>query len=141
MAREDRNDFEDTSTVKATIDAGASSTILSYYNTSILDKIEDIEYSSHNIIYDYIDELEEMCYTVALTDLEYIKYEFRPDLLSHSIYGTSDFDFVILALNGMLSPKEFTKKKIKMLSSDAMTDVINRIYNAEHSYLIKNRYT
>lgn len=140
MAREDRNDFEDISTVKGTIDANTSSTILNYYNTSILDKIDNIEYSTHNIIYDYMEELDEVSYTVLLTDLEYLKYEYRPDLMSYDIYGTIDFDFVILALNGMLSPKEFTKKKVKLLSSSIMTDVINKIYNAENSYLLKNRY-
>lgn len=140
MAREDRIDFKDTNTVKGTIDEGLSTTLLTYYSTSLLEKIDNIEYSSHNIIYDYLPELEALCHLVQLTDLEYLKYEFRPDLLSYDIYGTLDYDFIILALNDMLSPKDFTKRKLKLLTSSNMNITINKIYNAEQQYLIKNRY-
>lgn len=141
MARVERNEFDDSSTVSGTINDRASSILLSYYNTSLVEDIGDgIEYNPHNVIYDYIDELQSMCHTVLLSDIEYIRYEFRPDLLSYDIYGTIDYDFVILALNGMLSPKEFIKKKIKMIPVEEMSDILNSIYNAEQSYLMKNRY-
>jgi hypothetical protein len=77
--REDRNEFEDYSTVSETISKGSALSTLSYYNTSILQKIDDIEYSDHNIIYDYLDELLSLTSTIELTDLEYLKFEFRPD--------------------------------------------------------------
>jgi hypothetical protein len=137
--REDRNEFEDYSTVSETISKGSALSTLSYYNTSILQKIDDIEYSDHNIIYDYLDELLSLTSTIELTDLEYLKFEFRPDLLSYYVYGTADYDFVILALNGLLSPKDFTKKKLKLLDSDTMNTMINKIYNAENTYITRNR--
>jgi hypothetical protein len=141
--RDSRNEFTDASTVQETIAEASNTTSLTYYNTSILETIEgsNIEYSTHNIIYDYLDEMLALCETVQLTDLQYIKYEFRPDLLSYDVYGTIDYDFVILALNDMLSAKEFTKKKLKMLSRDYMTTIMNKIYNAEQSYIEKNRAT
>lgn len=139
--REPRNNFKDTSTVAETIKEGMAKTSLSYYNTSILQKIDDIEYSAHNIIYDYLDELESAAYTIKLTDLEYLKYEFRPDLLSYDLYGSTDYDFIILALNGLMGPKDFTKKKLKLLRSADMLSILNRIYNAEQNYIKKNRQT
>lgn len=137
--REDRNEFEDYSTVSETISKGSALSTLSYYNTSILQKIDDIEYSDHNIIYDYLDELLSISTVIELSDLEYLKFEFRPDLLSYYIYGTTDYDFVILALNGLLSPKDFTKKKLRLLDSANMNTIINKIYNAENTYITRNR--
>lgn len=139
--REDREKFTDSSTVAETIRNKQVESSLSYYNTSILAKIDDVECTSHNIIYDYLEELDALAYTIELSDLEYLKFEFRPDLLSYYIYGTIDYEFVILALNGMLSPKDFTKKKIKLLDSNDMNVMMNKIYNAETSYIRKNRQT
>jgi hypothetical protein len=139
MARVDRKEFKDTNTVNETIKNGKSSSSLSYYNTSILEIIDGVEYSTHNIIYDYLDEINALSNTIILNDLEYLKYEFRPDLLSYDIYGTIDYEFVILALNGMLSPKDFTKKKLKLLNSGDMNYIINKIYNAENLYIQRNR--
>lgn len=137
--REEREDFTDSSTVSDTITLGSAASTLSYYNTSILQKIDDVEYSQHNVIYDYLDELNSLTETVQLTDLEYIKFEFRPDLLSYYVYGTIDYEFVILALNGILGPKDFTKKKVKLLSAADMATIMNKIYNAESTYITKNR--
>lgn len=138
MAREERNEIKDSYTIEDNISNGSTS-VINYYNTSILQKIGDIEYASDNIINDYLEELIDNSTTVELSDLEFIKYIFRPDLLSYDVYGTMDFDFVILAINGICDPKDFDRKKIKLPSSDILDVLLNYIYNAENDYILKNR--
>lgn len=122
------------STVGDFIESGTTE-LLTYYNLSTVQQIGDIIYSVDNVIYDYLDELKHLSLTVEMTDLEYIKYKFRPELLSYDLYGTTELYFVILAINGLYTPKEFTIKTLKLLPKDLAIEVVNTIYNTEESYL------
>lgn len=115
-----------------------------YYNFSILSTIADgynsnFVYSENNIIYDYLDELKNNCIEVYLDDNDYIKYRYNPKLLAYDIYGSSELFFIILALNGMCNIKDFNKRKIKMLHKSVLNTYLESIYNAESSYIQKNR--
>lgn len=123
------------------IQSGVDNSI-TYYNMSYLSKIKDNDDSielSTSIIYDYITELRAMCKTILLTDVEYLKYEYKPELLAYDVYGNVELAFIILILNGLSSPKEFNIKKIKLLTVTDCIDSLNTIYNAEEDLLIKNR--
>lgn len=98
-----------------------------------------IYYPENNIIYDYLKELKGSAVEIQLTDAEYLKYRYNPKLLAYEIYGSTEVYFVILALNGMCSFKDFNKKKIKLLFKQDMSDLLTSIYNAESDYISKNR--
>ena len=135
---------EKTATVEEFVELGSSDDI-TYYNFSILEKYrgEDddasVEYSMSNIIYDYMDEIMERAVTLELTDDDYAKYKYRPKLLAYDIYQTTELYFVIMAINGICSIKDFTKKKLKMLYTSDMIELLNQIYAAEEERLKYNR--
>ena len=133
---------ERTSTVEDFIDMGASDQI-TYKNFSILVKFVSessvVEYAQDNIIYDYMDEIMERTVDYEFSDLEYIKYRYKPKLLAYDIYDTTELFFVILAINGMCSVKDFTKRKIKLLYKSDMLDLLNQIYSAESDYILYNQ--
>lgn len=104
---------------------------ISYANLSFVDYFQDIKFPMYNIIQDYLDNLEEDVFKVTLTDQEYAKYKYKPRLLSNYLYGSTEFFFVILALNGIATEKEFTSQTIKLLSADKMKELIEKIYTLE----------
>lgn len=134
---------EKTATVEEFIEAGGSDDI-TYYNFSILEKYKGnnditVEYVMSNIIYDYMDEIMEKAVDLELSDDDFVKYKYKPKLLAYDIYKTTEVYFVILAMNGMCSIKDFTKKKLKMLYTGDLITLLNQIYNAEQNRLRHNR--
>jgi hypothetical protein len=125
-------------TLEQFIDSGVDD-IITYHNLSLIDKIGNIEYPTTNLLYDYIKELKSISQLVTMTDLEYIKYIYKPKLLANDVYGSSELYFVILALNNMCNIKEFTLRKIYLLSKSNMNEILNYIYNAEKDFIQKNR--
>lgn len=114
---------------------------ISYNKFCLFDKSSDglNNIISYNILNDYLEELEKMSVTVSLTNEQYLKYKYKPKLLSYDIYGSQELYFVILYINNIASPKEFDMKKIKMIRSDVMAQAMSDIYNAEKEILENNR--
>lgn len=94
-----------------------------------------------NLLHDYLNIIMSKTTIIEMTTEEYNKYEYRPHLLSYDIYGTTDFDFIILMINYMKSPKEFTRKEIRMLGYDEMIELLTSIYNAEYNNISHNKET
>lgn len=112
-----------------------------HYNFSILELIDNnIEVPLKNILEnDYLDELRTLAENVTLSDEEFRQYRYKPQLLSIALYDTPELYFVILAINDMISKKDFCEKTIKLISTDNMLQIINYIYNAEEEYIEDNR--
>lgn len=112
---------------------------LTYYNFSIIELIDGIEHLDHNLIEEYIDELENIC-TYAKMDQEQLnKYRYAPDLLAYDLYGSVQLDFIILLINDMVDPKEFDRSIVKLPYSSSLADFLGRVYNHEYQYLKINR--
>lgn len=134
---------EKTSSVEEFIEMGSADDI-TYYNFSILEKYTNeeglsIEYIMNNVIYDYMDEIKERLVTLELSDDDYVKYRYKPKLLAYDVYKTTEVYFVIMAINGICSIKDFTKKKLKMLYAYDLIDLLNQIYAAEQNRIKYNR--
>lgn len=133
---------ENTSSVEDFIEMGACDQI-TYKNFSILvnfvGESSIVQYAQDNVIYDYMDEIMEKAVDFEFTDMDYIKYKYKPKLLSYDIYGTTELFFVILAMNGMCSIKDFNKRKLKLLFRSDMYNILNEIYSAEKDYITYNR--
>lgn len=130
---------EKTYTVEEFIKAGQGVT-LTYQNLSLINKLEDnIKFPFMNVFNTYVDDILDsaLIKMVKLTDDEYFKYQFRPKLLAYDIYGSTDAYFIILAINRILSPKDFTAKTIKMISKQDLNKLMSYIYNAEKDLIKK----
>lgn len=113
---------------------------LTYRNFSIIEiNSNGIEIIDHNLIEDYLSELEDLCVNCVLDDEQYKKYKYCPDLLAYDIYGSVQLDFIILYANGMADPKEFTLKTIKLPYASRLKEFLNSVYNAESGYIQQNR--
>jgi len=127
------------------IAAGEDSAIISYYNFSVLqvefseDKTIRVDFTIDNLINDYMDILQEACKKVKLTNAEKIKYYYNPDLLAYDIYGSTELDFLVMRLNGIIDPKDFDMPSLKLLYKTDLVNLMNRIYSAENAYLTANR--
>ena len=117
-----------------------SSDDMTYNNFSIYELINGQKVLESNLIDEYLDELVKMCSIVQLNTEEYKKYRFTPDLLAHDVYGSIQLDFVILAANDMVDPKEFNLKKLKLPTVSRLKEFLNEVYNANNNWISKNRY-
>lgn len=119
---------------------------ITYNNYSILQQSltePSVYYSIENVIYDYMDELKSYRKLLTLSDLDKKTYQFKPKLLAHNIYGSTEMYFIILALNGMCSIKEFNliDDTIWAIYPSDLKNLLNTIYRAEASRLQLNRST
>ena len=112
---------------------------ITYYNYSIFEYLNGIEFFVTNLLYDYEDELNEMAVLVTLTDRERAKYRYKPYLLGYDLYGAEETEFILLMLNGIIDPKEFDFKKIKAIRPSDLYAVLGRIQSVNETYLNNNR--
>ena len=138
----DREKLNDKHTLTDTINMGAKKSITNY-KTSILAAVREgvdiIEYPTNNILYEYLDEIKPVRSVYKMTDEEYLRYQMRPDLFCYDMYGDQDLEWIILALNNILSPADFVKKTVYYISPQYMTKLMSNIINAENNYTIYNR--
>ena len=112
---------------------------MTYYNFSLLEVIDGVEHLDSNLVEIYLEELKSQCISVQLSEEEIKKYKYNPDLLSYHLYGSVQLDFVILLLNDMYDPKEFTKKTIILPHSSVLSKFLNEVYSKEEGYIKQNR--
>lgn len=106
-------------------------TPISYNNTSFIEPLGNVNFTIHNVIMDYIEELRELSYSVSFTEKEYRKYKYKPKLLANDIYGNGEYYFIILAINNLADVKYFDQKTVLLLKREDMVDCISKIYNTE----------
>lgn len=130
----------ETNTLEDFVSAGINDD-MTYRNFSILEKIGNVEFIDHCLINDYLDELKKISEQITgLTDLERIKYRYSPDLLAYDMYGSTQLDFIIMAINGVSTPTEFTMKgNLYLPKRSILKSFLSMIYNAESEYLTINR--
>lgn len=130
-------------TVEEFIDSNDGSRSITYHNFSILEQKEidgeTFQFIDLNIIDDYIEELRQIAIPIQLTDKELLKYSYNPGLLAYDIYGSTELEFVILKLNGIIDPKDFDFPTIKLIEPDILEETLSNIYNAETTYINNNR--
>ena len=112
---------------------------MTYYNFSILEVINDVQHLDHNLVEDYLPHLNVTCETVSLSDAEFKRYKYNPDLLAYDLYGSVQLDFVLLLLNDMVDPKEFNVKTVKLPYASVLATFLNDIYGKESKYIHENR--
>lgn len=117
---------------------------ITYKNFSILQrssKEPNIMYSIENVIYDYMEEIKQYRKLVAVSDIDKIKYKYKPKLLAYDIYGSTETYFIIMALNGLHNIKDFDLRDnlFWALAPTDMQNLMNTICRAEAEHLTLNR--
>ena len=112
---------------------------ISFRNFSTFDLINGTEYLIKNVIDDYMDELLSICIDVDLTREQYVRYKYSPDLLAYDIYGSTQLDYLIMQINGVIEPRDFNFKKLKLPYASQLSAFLNSVYNSETTYLQYNR--
>ena len=112
---------------------------MTYYNFSILEVIDGVEHLDSNLVEIYLEELKSQCIPVQFSEEELKKYKYNADLLAYDLYGSVQLDFVILLLNDMYDPKEFTKKNVILPHSSTLSKFLNDVYSKEEGYIQQNR--
>lgn len=116
-----------------------SSDEVTYYNYSILQYLNGIEYLVTNILYDYEDELLDASVTLTLDEAQYLKYKYKPWLLAYDLYGAVECEFVLMTLNSIIDPKDFDFKRMKAILPNNLSNILGRIYSANSLLLNTNR--
>lgn len=137
---DDRNDFKDSSTLEATVSEGYKKETM-YHCFSILAKSEDgsVDYPVNNVLYEYIDEIKNLCVPYTIPDSDYSRYCMRPDLFCYDNYGDSDLDWILLAVNDIISHKSFTMKNIMMVNPEYLDQILSDVLNASQTYMNINK--
>ena len=112
---------------------------ITYYNFSIVEYLNGYDMFITNVLYDYEEELRDLSVFIKLTDVERIKYKYKPYLFAYDLYGTREMAFIIMMLNGIIDPKEFDYNKIRVLRYNEVTTIINRIGAINEDYINKNK--
>lgn len=110
---------------------------LTYYNYSLVEYLNGYDMFITNILYDYEDEFNDQVVTLQLTDREKAKYKYKPYLLAYDIYGSTELDFIIMMLNGIIDPKDFNFNRVKIIKSGALTTLLTRITSVNEKLLNK----
>ena len=113
---------------------------LTFRNFSTVAVINGVELTDKNLVEDFLPELMKNCITVDLSREEYLKYKYAPDLLAFDVYGSVQLDFIILYMNGIIDPKDFDFKSLKLVRSSILRDFLNHVYGSQRYILENNKY-
>ena len=113
---------------------------LTFRNFSTVSVVNGVELTDKNLIEDFLPELTKNCIDVTLSSDEYIRYKYAPDLLAFDVYGSVQLDFIILYMNGIIDPKDFDFKIVKLVRSSVLKDFLNHVFGSQRYILENNKY-
>lgn len=90
---------------------------------------------------DYLSDFKREAYKITLTDEEFRKYKYKPKLLANAIYGNSEFHYIILAINGLYSIKDFNKKTIYLIPKKELLNLLSYVYASNKKYIDSYNYS
>lgn len=132
-------DVSQTYTLEDFIDMQVSDQ-LTFRNFSTVAVVNGVELTDKNLIEDFLPELLKETIEVDLSDDEFYRYKYSPDLLAFDVYGSIQLDFLIMYMNGIIDPKDFEYKTIKLVKASVLRDFLNHVYNSQKYVLENNKY-
>ena len=113
--------------------AGKETNVIRYPHLMFQESKDGINYVVHSVLDDYLQDMQEKAIECTLSKSARDRYFLKPRILSSDIYGTTELYYIILRINNMWSPKQFTldNNKIKMLTKDHMNDFLSAIMRVE----------
>ena len=89
---------------------------VTYYNYSIVEYLNGFDMFITNLLYDYEDELQSVATYIKLNPREKAKYKYKPWLFAYDVYGSTEAQFIVMMLNGIIDPKEFDFDRVKVIN-------------------------
>ena len=113
--------------------AGKETQVVRYPHLMFQESRDGIDYVVHSVLDDYLQDMKEKSIECTLSKAERDRYFLKPRILSSDIYGTTELYYIILRINDMWSPKQFTldNNKLKMLTKDNMKEFLSAIMRVE----------
>lgn len=90
-----------------------------------------------NLFEKYYEILLNNTVIVVLTDEEYLKYRFKPKVLSYDLYGTKELHYMLLRLNHVYSVVNFDFKELRVFNTNIL-NLLNEIMILENENYIEN---
>lgn len=90
-----------------------------------------------NLFEQYYEILLENTVVVTLTDDEYLKYRFKPKVLSFDLYGTIELHYLLLRLNNVYSVINFDFTELRVFNTNIL-DLLNEIMILEKDNFTDN---
>ena len=133
--------YNNTSTIKAMIQNGKeekmTSNQLSLKTVITNSSGQKFVVNLFNLFEKYYDILLDNTVTVVLTEDEYLKYRFKPKLLSKDLYGSKDLYYLLIRLNNIYTVIEFDFKEVKVFDTNIVS-LLNEIMVLESENYIEN---
>ena len=124
---QERRSFKDSSTFTGALQDYNKKSV-TRTNLSLFESVrEGIVMNGNTILNDYIDELDSCTVEYTMTTDEESRYYMRPDLFAYDKWGDKEYAFLVLFINGIVSPKEFTNTTIKTLERDYIGSIMGLI--------------
>lgn len=112
------------------------SILVKYSSLSLNEMMGDnIEFPIFNVYDDYIEELKSISEIVELDKEDWMKYYQAPKLLANYLYKNSELDFIIMRLNGIYDPKDFTSKTIRLVNAKELSEFLSKVYNSNKKFI------
>lgn len=105
-------------------------------NTSVPDEVNLI-LRDESILRKYRKELREHTKVITLSALDHMRYDYKPWLLSHDLYGTMELWIEILDLNEMRSFSEFHENQVIVFTNDIIS-ILQSIKDLEKEKIALN---
>lgn len=112
--------------------AQAQSTAIKYTDFCFREKLGMVSFVVKNVLRDYIYELKRVANLVTLTSEDIKKYKYKPKLMSADLYGSTEYYYIILMLNGMYDQKDFVNiENLYLLTKTQLNEALSEIYSSE----------
>lgn len=113
---------------------------LSIHNTGVYEVDENGNLvEAYNLLRDkYFYIIKSRSHVEILTDNEMYRYKYNPKLYCLEKFENENYYYILLAINGMSSKMDFTKKYLRVMD-DSCIDYISEVLKLEEKNLAKNR--
>lgn len=130
------------STIKELINNGKHSTLNTdelSLKTVVTNSLNEKFVVNINCVFEkYYELLTDHVVTVTLTNEEYLRYRFKPRMLSKDLYGTYDLHYLLLKLNNITSVIYFDFTELKVFKPEIIS-LLNEIQILEEENRIDNQ--
>lgn len=128
-------------TIKELIDKGKELRMTTNdlsFKTVLTNSIGEMFVVNMNLLFEkYYELLTDHTVVVTLSENEYLRYRYKPKLLSKDLYGTYDLHFLLLKLNHITSVVNFDFTELKVFNTNII-GLLNEIQVLENDNFIDN---
>lgn len=81
----------------------------------------------NSIIDKYRDLLDQYVYQYTIPEEEFKMYKWNPKMLSYNLYDTTEYWYLLLAINNCVSKIDFVNNTIKIIDPKRLTEFVNEV--------------